>query len=125
MELGNDNALRAIDNEGAIVGHQRNLTKEDLFFLDVANRQGFRFRILVINGQPDLHLEGHAITHAALLALLLVVFVLQTYRFSTVFTKLRTHVVEGAAFVTEGFARGQWIYLDRRTAGLTVCAQVI
>ncbi len=55
MELRNDNALGAVDNEGAVIGHQRNLTKEDFFFLDVANRESFGFRILIVDRQTYLY----------------------------------------------------------------------
>src|SRR6266550_6200546 len=78
MQLGHDHALSSVDDESAVVGHQRNFTKEDFFFLDVANRFYVRVRIFVVDSQPDLYLEGHAIAHAALLTLLLVMFVFES-----------------------------------------------
>ena len=44
-----------------------------------------RLRILVVNSQPDLDLQRNAVAHAALLALLLIVFVLQADRLAAVF----------------------------------------
>src|SRR6267143_128046 len=37
VQLRNDHALSAVDDEGAVVSHQRNFTEEDFLFLDVAN----------------------------------------------------------------------------------------
>ena len=116
MKLRNDDALGAVDDEGTVVGHQRNFAKEDFFFLDVANRERFGFRILVVNRQTNLHLERHAVAHAAFLTLLLIVLVLQADRLAAVFAKLWAHGVERAALVTERFARRQRIDLDRRAA---------
>ncbi len=85
----------------------------------------FGFRILVVNRQADLDLERHAVAHAAFLAFLLIVLVLQADRLAAVLAKLRTHGIEGAALVTERFAGSERIDLDRRAAVLTVRAQVV
>src|SRR6185503_19890671 len=61
MKLRNDDALRAVDDERAVVRHQRDFTKEDFLFLDVADRQDFRVRIFVEDSEPDLHLERNAV----------------------------------------------------------------
>ena len=37
VHLGNDDPLRAIDDEGAVVGHQWHITHENVLFLDVAD----------------------------------------------------------------------------------------
>ena len=37
VQLRNDDALGAVDDERAVVGHQRNFAEEDFLFLDVAN----------------------------------------------------------------------------------------
>ena len=62
-------------------------------------------RIFVVNREANLDLEGHAVAHAALLTLLLVVLVLQADRLAAVVAQLRAHGVERAADVTQGFAR--------------------
>ena len=85
----------------------------------------FRLRILVVNRQANLDLERHAVAHAAFLTFLLIVLVLEADRLAAVVAKLRTNGVKGAALVTKRFAGGKRIDLDRRTAVLTVCAQVI
>src|SRR5207249_2411580 len=53
MQLGNDDAFRAVDDERAILGHQRNIPIENFLLLDVAD--GFRagIGILVVNGQAN------------------------------------------------------------------------
>src|SRR5678816_4886577 len=100
MKLRNDDALGTVDNERTVVRHQRDFAEEDFFFLDVADRQDFRVRILVEDSEPDFYLQRNAVAHAAFLALLLVVLVLQTDRLAAVFAKLWTNEVERAAAMT-------------------------
>jgi hypothetical protein len=73
VQLADDDALGAVDDEGAVLGHQRNVAVENFLLLDVAD--GFRagVRILVVNGQADGDLERRGVGHAALLALVHVV----------------------------------------------------
>ena len=71
-------------------------------------------RILVVNRQANLDLQRHAVAHAALLTLLLIVLVLQADRLAAVRAQFRTHRVESAADVTESLARAQRIDLDLR-----------
>src|SRR6267142_4902042 len=124
VQLGHDHALSSIDDESAVVGHQRNLTKEDFLFLDIANRFYVRIRIFVVDSQPDLYLEGHAIAHAALLTLLLIMFVLEADGFAAVRAKFRTDVIKGAAHVTQRLAWPQRIDFDAGLATFTRRAQV-
>jgi hypothetical protein len=65
------------------------------------------------------------VTHAAFLALLLIVFVLQADWLAAVFAKLRAHKVERAAAMTERFARCERVHLDRGAALFTIRAQVV
>jgi hypothetical protein len=37
VQLRNDHALGAVNDEGAVLGHQRNFAKEHFLFLDVAD----------------------------------------------------------------------------------------
>ena len=46
-------------------------------------------------------------------------------RLAAVFAQLRAHEVERTAAVTQSLTGGEWIYLDRRTAVLTVRAQLV
>src|SRR6185369_3740092 len=116
MQLRNDYTFGAVDDERAVIRHQRNFTEEHFFFFDVTNRERFGFRILVVNSQADLYLQGNAVTHPPFLTLLLIVLMLQTDWLTAVFTKLRAHRVEGAALVTKSFTCRQRIDLDGRTA---------
>src|SRR3954465_11996078 len=109
MQLGNNHAFGSVDDESSVVGHQRNFTKEDFFFLDVADRFDVRVGIFVIYGQANLDLERHAVTHAALLTLLLIVLMLQADRLAAIRTQFRPYRIEGAANVAKRFARAQWI----------------
>ena len=60
-ELRDDHALRTVDDEGAVVGHQGEVPHEDLVLLDVV-----RFEV----GHTDADLEGRLVGHVALLAFL-------------------------------------------------------
>src|SRR5207244_1974218 len=53
VQLADDDALGAIDDERTVLRHQRNFTEIDFLFFDVANRLGARLRILIENGKPD------------------------------------------------------------------------
>src|ERR1035437_8652165 len=88
VQLRNDHAFGSVDNECAVIGHQRDLTKKDVFFLDVADGRNPGIRILVINCQPDLDLKRNAVRHTALLAFLLVMLMLETDRFAAVGTEI-------------------------------------
>src|SRR5215207_2771925 len=125
MKLRNDDAFRAVDDESTVVSHQRDFAEENFFFLDIPDRQNLSVRILVEHSEPDFYLERHAVAHAALLALLLVVLMLQADRLAAVFAKLRSNKVECAAAMTKRFARCQWIHLNGRTAVLAVRSQVV
>ena len=60
-DLRDNDALCAIDDEGAAVGHQREISHEDLLLLDLVG-------LLVVQAHP--HLDGLGIGGVALLALL-------------------------------------------------------
>ena len=77
MQLADDDALGAVDDECAVLGHQRNIAEENFLFLDVANVFRARLGVFVVNRQADGDLERRGIRHAALLAFVHVVFELQ------------------------------------------------
>src|SRR4028118_1343454 len=56
VELRDDDALRAVDDEGAGVGHQRDFAEEDLLLLDVADGLRLGLRVLVEDRQANLDL---------------------------------------------------------------------
>src|SRR5205823_14790503 len=91
MKLRNNHALSSVDDKRAVVSHQRDLAKEDFLFLDVADRFDVCVGIFIENREANLHLQRHAVTHAAFLAFLLIMLVLQTNRLSAVRAQFGTH----------------------------------
>src|SRR5712692_8204644 len=87
MQLADNHALGAVDDERAILGHQRNIAVENFLLFNVAN--GFRaaVRILVVNGQANGDLERRGVRHAALLALIYVVLELHRHRIAALVAK--------------------------------------
>ena len=78
VQLADDDALGAVDDERAVLGHQRDVAEVDLLLLDVADGLHPGLRVLVPDHEPDGDLERHGVGHAALLALVDVV--LQLHR---------------------------------------------
>ncbi len=79
VQLRDDDALGSVDDEGAVLRHQRNVAEEDFLLLDVADGLGAGLGVLVVNGEAHGDLERSRIGHAALFALRLVVLELQTH----------------------------------------------
>ena len=74
MHLRDDDALGAVDDEGAIVGHERNVAHVDILLLDVLDRLGAGLFVDIEHDQAQRNLERRGIGHAALAALVDVVF---------------------------------------------------
>ena len=74
VHLRNDDALGAVDDEGAVIGHERNVAHVDILLLDVLDRTRARLFIDIEHDQPQRHLERRGIGHAALAALVDVIF---------------------------------------------------
>ena len=74
VQLADDDALGAVDDERPVVRHQRDLAEEDLLLLHVADRLGARLLVGVPHHQADGHLDRRGEGHAALAALIDVVF---------------------------------------------------
>ncbi len=70
VQLGDDDALGAVDDEGAVVGHERDLAHVDLLLLHVLDR--LRRRLAVVDDQAHGHAQGGAVAEAAVAALALV-----------------------------------------------------
>ena len=77
VQLGNHDPFGAVDDERAVVGHERHVAEVDLLLLDVPDRLGAGVRILVPDHQANRDLEGDRVGHAPFLALLDVVLELQ------------------------------------------------
>ena len=74
VHLGDDHALGAVDDEGAVLGHERDVAHIDVLFLDVLDRLGAGFLVHIEHDEAQRHFERRGIGHGALLALLDVVF---------------------------------------------------
>ena len=60
-KLRDDNTLRTVDDEGAVVGHEREIAEEDLSRLELARR---------LVGEADAHLHVSIVGNRSVLALL-------------------------------------------------------
>ena len=69
VQLADDDPLGAIDHEGAVRGHQRDLAEVDLLLLDVLDGARAGLGIDVPDDQLDGHLERRGERHAAFVAL--------------------------------------------------------
>ena len=74
MHLRDDDALGAVDDEGAVIGHERNVAHVDILLLDVLDRLGAGLFVDIEHDQAQRHLERRGVGHAALAALVDVVF---------------------------------------------------
>ena len=97
MQLADDHALGAVDDERAVIGHQRNIAEENFLFLDVADVFGAGVGVLIVNGQTNGDLERRGVGHAAFLALVHVVLELHADGVAALFAKRRRVFVERAA----------------------------
>ncbi len=104
VQLADDDALGAVDDEGAILRHQRNVAEEHFLFLDVANRFRARLRVFVVDGEANGHFERRGVGHAALFALRLVILQLQTDRITALVAEVRRVLVVGAALLAKHLA---------------------
>ena len=77
MELADDDALSAVNNERPVLRHERDVAEVDLLLLDVADGLDAGLGVLVPDHEADRHLQRHGVGHAALLALVDVVLQLQ------------------------------------------------
>ncbi len=64
MQLAHHDPLGAVDNEGPIVGHQRQRPEIDFLFLDVANRAGAGFFVDVVDDQAHHDFQGGFVGHS-------------------------------------------------------------
>ena len=74
VHLRDDDALGAVDDEGAVHGHERDIAHVDVLLLDVLDRLRAGFLVDIEHDQAQRHLQRRRIGHAALAALVDVVF---------------------------------------------------
>ena len=116
MQLADDYALGAVDDECPVLGHQRNVAKEDFLFLDVANALGAGFGIFVEDREANRDFERSGVRHAALFALVYVVLELQADRVAALVAEIGSVGVVGAALSAKNFSRMKRIGNDRGSA---------
>ena len=68
VQLAHHYPLGAIDDEGAVLGHQRQGAEIDLLLLDVPDGLDFGVRTQIMDHQAHPYLYGHFKSHAPLLA---------------------------------------------------------
>src|SRR5262249_50997353 len=73
VHLRNDDALGAIDDEGAVVGHERNVAHVDILLLDVLDRTSTGLFVDIEHDETQRHLERRGIRHAALATLIYII----------------------------------------------------
>src|SRR5579859_2783076 len=125
VQLAHDDALGAVDDERAVLRHQRNVAEENFLLLDVADALVARLRVLVVNGQPDGDLERRGIRHATLFAFGHVVLQLQAHRVAAFVAEVRRVGVVGSALLAEHVAGVERIGDHRVAAVAAGGAQVM
>src|SRR5262249_30792345 len=125
VEVGHDHAVGAVDDERAVLRHQRDVAEVDLLLLDVADGLDARLGILVPDHEADRHLQRHGVGHAALLALVDVVLQLETDRVAADVTDVPARLVRLAAARAEDLAVAVRIGNQGRAAVAARLAQVV
>ena len=126
MQLADDDALGSVDDERAVLGHQRNFAEVDFLLLDVANRLGAGVRILVENREADDDLQRRGIGHAAFLAFRHVVLQVELNRIAALVAEGDLVLVLRAALrAHHGGLRRERIRGDRGAAALAGGAQLM
>jgi len=104
VQLRNDHALGAIDDEGAVGRHEGNVAEENFLLLDVADGLVAGLGVLVVDGEADGDLERRGESHAAFFALLLVVLELQADGVAALVAEVGRVLVVSAALLAEHVA---------------------
>ena len=81
MHLGDDDALGAVDDEGAVRRHEGHVAHVDVLLLDVLDGLGLGVGIHIEHDETQRHLEGRGEGHAALAALIDVILGLLEFVF--------------------------------------------
>src|SRR6185312_13852411 len=112
VQLRDDDALRPIHDEGAVLAHQRDVAEKYFLLLHVAQGLDAGFGVLVVDLQADGDLERRGVSHAALLALRLVILQLQADGVTALGAEVRGVLVVSAAEAAEHIARVERISDD-------------
>ncbi len=68
VHLADDHAFGAVDDKGAVLGHERHVAHVDVLLLDIEHGAGFGFIVHFEHDQPQRHLHRRSIGDAALAA---------------------------------------------------------
>ena len=116
MQLADNYAFSAVDDEGAVGSHQRNFAEEHFLLFDIANGLNRGFWILVVYRKSNRDLEGRGISHPTLFALRHVIFQLEANGIAATVTEGDNVLVEGAALVTKDITGMKGIGSNRGAA---------
>ena len=125
VQLADNHALGAIDDEGAVGSHQRNVAEEHLLLLHVANGAVSGVRILIVDGQAHRDLERSRVGHTAYFTLGHVILQLQPHRVAALVAKIRRVRVVRAALGTKHISQMKWVGLHRCAAIAARGTQVV
>ena len=125
VQLADDDTFGAINDERAVLRHQRNVAEEHFLLFDVANGAVAGLRVLIEDGETHGDLERRGVSHAALFALAHVVLQLQANRVAALVAEIRRVRVVGAALAAEHVAGMERIGNDGVAAILASGAQVM
>ena len=125
VELRDDDALGPVDDERAVLGHQRDVAEVDLLLLDVADGLHPRLGVLVPDDEADGDLQRHGVGHAAFLALVHVVLQLQADRLAADVAHVAPRLVGAAAARAEHLAVAVGVRDQRGAAVGARLAQVV
>src|SRR6185503_14125933 len=117
VQLADDDALGAVDDEGTVGSHQRNFAEEDFLLFDVADALLSGLGILRVDGEADGDFERRGIRHATLFALRLIVFQLQADGITALVAEGDDVAIEGPAMMAEDVASMEGIGFDGCAAG--------
>ena len=126
MQLADDDTLGAVDNERAVLGHQRNFTEINLLLLDVANRFCASVGVFIEDRQANDDFQRRGIGHATFLTLRHVVLQIQLNRVATLIAERHLVPVRRAALRAHDRGFGlKRIGCDACAARLTSAAQMM
>ena len=125
MQLTDNDALGPVDDERAVLRHQRNVAEEDFLLFNIADGAVAGLGVLVENRQTHRDLERSGVRHAALFALSHVVLQLQSYGVAALVAEVGRVGVVGAALAAQNFAGMKRIGDDGGSAILTSGPEVV
>src|ERR1700731_4337778 len=125
VQLAYNDALGSVDDEGAVLRHQRNVTEENFLFFNVADGTVSGLRVLIEDGQPHGDLERRGISHAALFALGHVILQLQSDWVTALIAEVWSVGVVRSALQAQHFPRMKRVGDNGIAAILTSGAQVM